>query len=367
VRERGRERESEVERERERGRRWSAHLATLELNQRQVDVEREIERERQREVEREREREREREDAEDVGWRSALEEAAAALERERETEAELREVERAVREREREREAAAAASAAALASANTRLVLEWEEEEEAASEREAEREAARLASPLALSLLLNEAWHSSHRGPLVTINGLRLGRLPNLGSNSLSHSLSLSFSLSHSASLPWPETNAALGYLTALLVSLTSSLSHGPLSGGRRLRFAGSASSLILSRSVLPLHGSPSLSLSKLLWSRRFDAALRQLAAVVAELGSTVSAADPSFRLPYPFSPSPSPSLSPSLSSSPSLSDSPPSHVGGCSLSLSLSKSSGIEWSRACKCLVVNVKWMLIWVAANGG
>ena len=126
--------------------------------------------------------------------------------------------------------------------------------------------------------VVNDAFHIRHVGHYGTINGLRLGRFPG-------------------AQVDWVETNAALGHVALLLVTLAREL--GAPKGQFELHALGSFSKITRANDgTLELYGSSDISLSRLFWNKRFDNALSWL---LAHLDYVCSCAGPQFRRPAPI------------------------------------------------------------------
>ncbi|KAH8925022.1 autophagy protein 6, partial [Atractiella rhizophila] len=101
----------------------------------------------------------------------------------------------------------------------------------------------------------NDAFCIGHEGGLATINGLRLGRLPNLP-------------------VDWPELNAAWGQTLLLLVTIARKLdctftSYKPIPQGSFSRLEK-----LSDHSILELYGSGDFGVGRLFLNRRFDHAM---------------------------------------------------------------------------------------------
>jgi beclin 1 len=234
--------------------------------------------------------------------------------------------------RQRERLARAKAARAALAAKAAQLAaLEqglWSEGRElnrsltAGKERlyamrlRAERGRVLLGKLRRLSVHA-DAFFLWHRGPFVTINGARLGRLPGMP-------------------VEWPEINAALGQMAFLLSTVAART--GYLFGRFRVIPMGSFSK------IAPAGDERAAAAFELFYDNSFFATsrlnngLKALAACVAELGAFAESADRSFRLPYAISPS-----------------------GDKVADLPTTFGKDVQWTRAMKLVATNLKWLVAW------
>lgn len=183
--------------------------------------------------------------------------------------------------------------------------------------------------------LLSDALYIWHNGPYATINGVRFGRITYLGQ-----------------SPSWHEVNAALGQL-ALLVSCTAA-KLGYVFQKYKVVPMGSFSRILVieegrtggrtthSESLDLFHSGDSG------WAafpqNRLNNAMKAFAICISELGDRASQLDPSFCLPHPISKP--------------LGD----KVGNVSLLL----GKDTVWTRACKLLAINMKWITAWAVKEG-
>lgn len=170
----------------------------------------------------------------------------------------------------------------------------------------------------------NDAFFIWHSGPFVTINGCRLGRLPG-------------------QSVGNAEINAALGQVALLLAHLSQRLGfvfrrHRVIPMGSHSKIA----SLEDPRGTGVMH---ELALAERSWAgwltaqRPFNAALKALLCCLAELGEYAQSLDRSFWWPYPIT-----------------------HGGERIADLPVALGSKeAQWTRAMKCTLTNLKWLLAW------
>ena len=125
-----------------------------------------------------------------------------------------------------------------------------------------------------------DAFCIGHDGGLATINGLRLGRLPNVP-------------------VDWPEINAAWGHTLLLLVTLArrSGLTFEtyrpiPLASASKIE-------RIPDKAVVELYGSGDFVFGRLWHNRRFDSAMVAFLDLLRQLMQHALKADPSLRLPF--------------------------------------------------------------------
>lgn len=125
-----------------------------------------------------------------------------------------------------------------------------------------------------------DAFCIGHDGGLATINGLRLGRLPNVP-------------------VDWPEINAAWGHTLLLLVTLArrSGLTFEtyrpiPLASASKIE-------RIPDKAVVELYGSGDFVFGRLFHNRRFDSAMVAFLDCLRQLMQHALKADPSLRLPF--------------------------------------------------------------------
>ncbi|RKO93770.1 Atg6/Beclin, partial [Blyttiomyces helicus] len=126
----------------------------------------------------------------------------------------------------------------------------------------------------------NDTFRIWHDGPFGTINGFRMGRLPN-------------------QPVDWSEINAAMGQALLLLDTLANKLNF--MFKGYRLVPMGSFSRIEKidgDKGSYELYGSGDLK-GMLFWNRRFDNALVAFLNCLQQLGDYAEQQDPKFRLPY--------------------------------------------------------------------
>ncbi|TPX71204.1 hypothetical protein SpCBS45565_g01271 [Spizellomyces sp. 'palustris'] len=126
----------------------------------------------------------------------------------------------------------------------------------------------------------NDTFRIWHDGPFGTINGFRMGRLPN-------------------QPVDWSEINAAMGQALLLLDTMASKLNF--TFTGYRLVPMGSFSRIEKTegdKGVHELYGSGDLK-GMLFWNRRFDNALVSFLNCLQQIGDYAEQRDPKFRLPY--------------------------------------------------------------------
>jgi len=166
----------------------------------------------------------------------------------------------------------------------------------------------------------DDAFHISYDGHFGTINGFRLGKLP-------------------SQIVEWPEINAALGQVVALLQTIAkhtnfkfSKYTLIPMGSFSKMAKKDDANNLY------ELYGSNELSLSKLFWYRRFDQALAWLLFCIRELSGHASTLDPSFKQRY-------------IIKDDSIGD----------VSIKLQFNTDAKWTKALKYMLTNLKFLLVW------
>ena len=187
-----------------------------------------------------------------------------------------------------------------------------------------ERELRRLL----LVSVRSESFHIAHDGSFGTINGLRLGRLADAGI------------------VDWAETNGALGQVA--LLAHTLSRAHRIEFTHHLLLPMGSTSRIVPksdARTAYELYGSSSLSLTHVFSGRRFDKGLAMLLACVRELlghAEAIPRVGVPARPPHPID---------------------RDAVDGLPVRYQLNQEE--RWTRALKCLLVDLKWLLAWDAAG--
>jgi len=192
-----------------------------------------------------------------------------------------------------------------------------------------ERRGRALLSRLRCLLVPSDAFFIWHRGPFVTVNSCRLGRLP-------------------AQPVEWAEINAALGQLAFLLAAAAGRV--GFIFAKHRIVPLGSYSR------IAPTGGDERTAYELFFDENNFffaqsrlNSALRALVACVAELGAHAEACDRSFRLPYAVAPA-------------------GDRVGG-DLHVTLGGGAGKDapWTRAMKLVATNVRWLVSWSCGGGG
>ena len=167
-------------------------------------------------------------------------------------------------------------------------------------------------------------WHSGHYG---TINGFRLGRLPE-------------------DPVDWHEINAAWGQTTLLLYSLANKIN---LTFERyRLVPYGNHSYLecLTDKSrELPLYGSGGL---KFFWDNKFDQAMVAFLDCLQQFKDAVERVDRGFSLPYNMDKG-------------RIEDS----STGAAFSIKIQFNSEEQWTKALKFMLTNLKWGLAWIATH--
>eukprot|EP00300_Choanocystis_sp_HF-7_P041880 c8659_g1_i1.p1 GENE.c8659_g1_i1~~c8659_g1_i1.p1 ORF type:complete len:429 (+),score=101.57 c8659_g1_i1:193-1287(+) len=179
--------------------------------------------------------------------------------------------------------------------------------------------------------VLNDAFHIWHEGPMGTINSYRLGRLPSIA-------------------VSWEEINAAWGQTALLVATLARKCRFEftewiivPIGSNTRIhkKEKGGRSS-----SGFELFGSETSIGKKLLGGNRsFDKAMVAFLACVRELAMEVRRRRPTLSLPY------------------AIEDARIGPVDGEMLSIRV--SSWEPWTRACKFLLTDIKWILSAVSAE--
>ena len=177
---------------------------------------------------------------------------------------------------------------------------------------------------LQMTNVYNDTFHIWFEGQFGTINSFRLGRLP-------------------SVQVSWNEINAAWGQAALLLWTLASKTSFS--FSAYTIRPLGSFTKVYrndkASHSGFELYGSASGFSKRLLGNRSFDKAMVAFLACLRELGEHIESIDPNFRVPY------------------QIVDAKIDGVG-----IRIASFSGFEsWTRACKKMLTNLKWILAWVS----
>ncbi|KAI8927065.1 autophagy protein Apg6-domain-containing protein [Entophlyctis helioformis] len=178
-------------------------------------------------------------------------------------------------------------------------------------------QATKKLDVLSKTNVYNDAFRVWHDGPFGTINGLRLGRLPN-------------------HPVEWSEINAAMGQTVFLLDTLAHHLSFTftkyrlvPMGSFSRIeRIDGD-------KAVYELYGSSDIT-GMLFWNRRFDYGLTAFLSCVQQLGDFAEKQDNRFRLPYRIS---------------------KDKIGDASIKLQFNQDE--VWTKALKYTLIDVKWIL--------
>ncbi|KAI9354105.1 autophagy protein Apg6-domain-containing protein [Zopfochytrium polystomum] len=163
----------------------------------------------------------------------------------------------------------------------------------------------------------NDTFRIWHDGPFGTINGFRLGRLPN-------------------QPVEWSEINAALGQTMLLLDTLATKL--GFTFKTYKLVPMGSFSRIEKiegDKAVYELYGSGDLS-GILFWNRRFENGLVAFLNCLQQLGDFAAEQDPKFRLPYRIN---------------------KDKIGDASIRVQFGQDD--QWTKALKYTLIDTKWLL--------
>eukprot|EP00158_Paraphelidium_tribonemae_P003401 Partr_v1_DN26098_c0_g1_i4_m607 putative beclin 1 len=164
----------------------------------------------------------------------------------------------------------------------------------------------------------NDTFHIWHDGPFGTINGFRLGRLPD-------------------QHVDWTEINAAWGHACLLLYVLAQKINFDFKE--YRLVPEGSFSRIEKvngDRASYELYGHGELQISRLFWNRRFDQGMVAFLACTKQLADFAAGVDATFKLPYAIQ---------------------QDTVG--EISIRMQFQQGDVWTRACKYLLTDLKWLL--------
>ncbi|KAI8850610.1 Atg6/Beclin [Chytridium lagenaria] len=157
----------------------------------------------------------------------------------------------------------------------------------------------------------NDTFRIWHDGPFGTINGFRMGRLPNIP-------------------VDWTEINAALGQSLLLLDTLANKLGFTfktyPFS--RIEKVDGD-------KTTYELYGTGDLA-GILFWNRRFDNALVAFLNCLQQLGDYAEQKDPKFRLPYRMT---------------------KDKIGDTTIRFQFNQDE--QWTKALKYTLINLKWLL--------
>lgn len=184
----------------------------------------------------------------------------------------------------------------------------------------------RLASQydmLSSTNVYNDSFYIWHDGNFGTINGFRLGRLPE-------------------QQIEWPEINAAWGQVVLLLHTMVKQ--KGFEFQNRQLQPMGSFSSIVENGETLDLHGSSG-------WFTTFDRGMIAFLQCLKEFGEYAESSDSSFKLPY--------------------------HIEGDKIGV-LTKADkwfpikrrfekDENWTNALKYMLTNLKWLVAWLCRKQG
>ena len=169
----------------------------------------------------------------------------------------------------------------------------------------------------------NDSFYIWHDGNFGTINGFRLGRLPE-------------------QQVEWPEINAAWGQVVLLLHTMVKQ--KGFEFQNRHLKPMGSFSSIVEGSETLDLHGSGG-------WFTTFDRGMIAFLQCLKEFGEYAESSDSSFKLPY--------------------------HIEGDKIGV-LTKADkwfpikrrfekDENWTNALKYMLTNLKWLVAWLCRKQG
>ncbi|KAL1921434.1 uncharacterized protein VTP21DRAFT_11150 [Calcarisporiella thermophila] len=170
----------------------------------------------------------------------------------------------------------------------------------------------------------NDTFCISHNGYFGTINGFRLGRLPN-------------------HPVEWSEINAAWGQALLLLYTLAKKLNFNfktyrliPLGSFSRIeKIEGDFASY-------ELYGSGDLHIGRLFLNRRFDLAMVAFLNCLQQLGDYAEQQDPNLKLPYRIN---------------------KDKIGDVSIRLQFNHDE--IWTKALKYTLTNAKWILAFVSSS--
>eukprot|EP00930_Biecheleria_cincta_P085668 TRINITY_DN75044_c0_g1_i1.p1 TRINITY_DN75044_c0_g1~~TRINITY_DN75044_c0_g1_i1.p1 ORF type:complete len:423 (-),score=112.77 TRINITY_DN75044_c0_g1_i1:73-1341(-) len=193
-----------------------------------------------------------------------------------------------------------------------------EDEEERAATAAAIRYATSELQRLRRSNVLNEMFHISHEGPFGTINGFRLGRLPE-------------------QPVPWEEVNAAWGQACLLLDALVKKCR---LTTQYKLLPRGSYSAIQVGGDVFELYSSDG-GLSRFFLDRRFDLGMSSFLGCLRDLSRFLQR-DATIRLPFKIE---------------------DDKVGGFSVRVQFNQDE--RWTKALKFMLTNLKWIIAFVESR--
>ncbi|ODV92798.1 hypothetical protein CANCADRAFT_93555 [Tortispora caseinolytica NRRL Y-17796] len=176
----------------------------------------------------------------------------------------------------------------------------------------------------------NDTFCIGHDGFFGTINGLRLGRLPDI-------------------LVEWPEINAALGYIVLLYANVLEILNISL--PNYRLIPMGSTSRIEVLDShhrptkVLNVFSSGEYTIERVLTFRKFDEAMVALLSILKYIYKELLKRDANLSIPYKID---------------------REYINGLSIKLSVNSSNG-EWTTACKYLLTDSKWVLAYSSSTAG
>ncbi|KAI5786339.1 autophagy protein Apg6-domain-containing protein [Peziza echinospora] len=174
----------------------------------------------------------------------------------------------------------------------------------------------------------NDTFCIGHDGHFGTINGLRLGRLPN-------------------QPVEWPEINAAWGQTLLLLSTVAEKIKF--TFEGYRLKPMGSVSKIEKIESTqgahprissLELFSSGDLPLGRMFMHRKFDAAMVALLECLRQMGEYVEAQDSNVKMPYTIS---------------------KDKIGDACIKLAFNQDEA--WTKACKYTLTCAKFLLAYAS----
>ncbi|ORY07460.1 APG6-domain-containing protein [Basidiobolus meristosporus CBS 931.73] len=183
---------------------------------------------------------------------------------------------------------------------------------------------ARELERLQKTNVYNDTFNIGHDGHFGTINGFRLGRLPN-------------------QAVEWSEINAAWGQTVLLLYTIANKLRFKfktyrlvPLGSFSRIEKIDG------DRASYELYGSGDLHIGRLLQNRRFDNAMVAFLSCLQQLGDFAEQQDPNLKLPYRIN---------------------KDKIGEASIKLQFNQDE--VWTRALKYTLTNAKWILAFACSS--
>lgn len=170
--------------------------------------------------------------------------------------------------------------------------------------------------------VMNDCFYVWFSGPFGTINNFRLGKLP-------------------SYTVEWSEINAALGEVALAVSSMQVRI--GLEFKKYAIVNAGSFSKVHRIDDPRNLHNLFWVDGTLTFQRRNFNAALGGLLSCVHDIGDHISNHDPTIQMPYDINTS-------------------EAKINGHSIHYN---SDDEQWTRACKYLLTNIKWMIAWSAKH--